>query len=767
MSLYSAVSPNRGLVAVYSQPKDKSSQRLVIKCYDASVSVGSLKFTLSANLKKGSDDEQEQQGQVGKLLFSSNECLLASYSTPLSDKILVFDLNRGVHSQTIDLSSSSNNKSGSTSNAYGDLCAFTARENLIYALYKKQNKTIVVVYDIRKEGKVVAKIKCGSCEDDSVSGGSGNGWLDIAVHPNTEKGLIAVCIGKKLKIFKVADGSSPGKFKIKSNADSSSGECEYNSVLQFSPDGMYIVASPPNGNGAHIFSMKNWSKVGMVNNSNVANDISNIHVHAAPQGRYYCAIVSNHKSKVSLVEIGGSSSGKSNNNKNAVMEAFATIALPSSSTTTSNSTTIINEAFFASGNQGGFEVVLAELKPRGMNNFDVSMVQVPFKDESNQLLSGDLYPKPSSSSSSFAQEKGQSSITTDADAADGTVTTKKRKASQPSSNVVLGPGESGGEAMIVTDQTVMKRPKVIDNDNDDSTKNNNNNNKSNSNDGDVNVSDDDFALEQDDEAEQEETIAQRLALLSSAAMKRPKVIDNDNDDSTKNNNNNNKSNSNDGDVNVSDDDFALEQDDEAEQEETIAQRLALLSSELDRDTEDEEELLKIQSQMTDASSSSSRSNAGTKFMIKSATSDSLAILLQQSLSANDDTQLEVALQVSDKRVIENSILGLVHESDGNSGNDADVDTDASGEMIIMLLTKLVTRIARKPSRAQRLSFWIRTVLVALLSKAGSSSAVPMGKTEREIASRLGPLRNMLSERVESLPELLKLEGRLSLLSTKL
>jgi len=708
MSLYSAVSPNRGLVAVYSQPKDKSSsnssnnfnskQRLVIKCYDASVSVGSLKFTLSANLKKGSDDEQEQQGQVGKLLFSSNECLLASYSTPLSDKILVFDLNRGVHSQTIDLSSSSNNKSGSTSNAYGDLCAFTARENLIYALYKKQNKTIVVVYDIRKEGKVVAKIKCGSCEDDSVSGGSGNGWLDIAVHPNTEKGLIAVCIGKKLKIFKVADGSSPGKFKIKSNADSSSGECEYNSVLQFSPDGMYIVASPPNGNGAHIFSMKNWSKVGMVNNSNVANDISNIHVHAAPQGRYYCAIVSNHKSKVSLVEIGVSSSGKSNNNKNAVMEAFATIALPSSSTTTSNSTTIINEAFFASGNQGGFEVVLAELKPRGMNNFDVSMVQVPFKDESNQLLSGDLYPKPSSSSSSFAQEKGQSSITTDADAADGTVTTKKRKASQPSSNVVLGPGESGGEAMIVTDQTVMKRPKVIDND--------------------------------------------------------------DNNDSTQNN-------SNDGGVNVSDDDFALEQDDEAEQEETIAQRLALLSSELDRDTEDEEELLKIQSQMTDASSSSSRSNAGTKFMIKNATSDSLAILLQQSLSANDDTQLEVALQVSDKRVIENSILGLVHESDGNSGNDADVDTDASGEMIIMLLTKLVTRIARKPSRAQRLSFWIRTVLVALLSKAGSSSTVPMGKTEREIASRLGPLRNMLSERVESLPELLKLEGRLSLLSTKL
>ena len=88
------------------------------------------------------------------------------------------------------------------------------------------------------------------------------------------------------------------------------------------------------------------------------------------------------------------------------------------------------------------------------------------------------------------------------------------------------------------------------------------------------------------------------------------------------------------------------------------------------------------------------------------------------------------------------------------------------EIVIILLTKLVTRISRRPSRAQRLSFWIRTVLVVLISKVGSNS-VSMGKAEREIASRLGPLRNMLSERVESLPELLRLEGRLSILSTQL
>merc|ERR1711976_1114491 len=150
-----------------------------------------------------------------------------------------------------------------------------------------------------------------------------------------------------------------------------------------------------------------------------------------------------------------------------------------------------------------------------------------------------------------------------------------------------------------------------------------------------------------------------------------------------------------------------------------------------------------------------QSDASNKFIVKNATSDSLSILLRQSLVSNDDTQLEVALQVSDQRVIENSIFGLANEHTE--------EIDGKSEIIIMLLTKLVTRLSRKPSRADRLAFWIRTVLVALISKISSSSG-SMGKTEKEITSRLGPLRNMLDERVESLPELLRLEGRLSLLS---
>ena len=139
------------------------------------------------------------------------------------------------------------------------------------------------------------------------------------------------------------------------------------------------------------------------------------------------------------------------------------------------------------------------------------------------------------------------------------------------------------------------------------------------------------------------------------------------------------------------------------------------------------------------------------------------ILLRQALLANDDSQLEVALQVSDKRVIENSIMEL--SRGGNDSGSSTAEDGGSGEVIV------VTRISRKLARAQQLSFWIRTVLVALLSSSNSNSTFnsedgdgfSMGKAERDIASRLAPLRSMLSERVESLPALLQLEGRLGLI----
>ncbi len=614
MTLISAVSPNKGLVAIHSEPKDShnnnnTNTRLLIKCYDSSVSLGTLKFTLSASLK----DELSINSQIQNLHFTSNECLLANLS---NGHVLIFDLNRGVHSQTIDVKG----------NTDGEVCDVTGKDNLIYCLIKKEGKTVVFVHDVQQDGKIVKKIKSGSCDDDDR--------LGLAIH---NQDMVAVCIGKKIKVINKT-GETVSKCKIKSNDEGKASFGENKTCcLHFSCDGMVLLASTPTS--VYLFVVSNGKSIGVFRSS----DVSSINFHSDGD-KSIAAIVSN-KSKVSLLEIGLSSKKKNSN-----IEPFATITLP---TQTTENRTIMNDAFFLSGKKGASDIILLELTPRGINNFDVGMTKVSYRNDSSQLQNGELYPE---SSNAKINDEGKSVDTENV---------KKRKA--PSTNVVLGPGESGGEAMTVTDQTAMKRLKT-------------------------NGEDDD----EDDE---------------------------------------------------SGDDFELEEGDE--EEETIAQRLALLSSELDRDTEDEEEMLKIQN-----------GSSSNKFLAKTATSDSLAILLRQSLMANDDTQLEVALQVTDKRVIENSIFGLASDiSDEN-------DDEAKGEIIIMLLTKLVTRLSRKPSRAQRLAFWIRTVLVALISKIGSSS-VEMGKAEREIASRLGPLRNLLSERVESLPELLRLEGRLSLLNSQL
>ena len=261
---------------------------------------------------------------------------------------------------------------------------------------------MVVIHDIRKEGKVIHKVKCGSCEE--------NDGLRLAVHPNAEKGLMAVWIGKKVKIVQIQTGKSPGKFKVKSNdggntyrhaqsrlakhANIRTNEEERELPLLFSSDGNIVIAATPNG--AHIFSIKSWEKVGTVD----ATDISGVHLHSH-QGKLVGAIVSNHGTKVSVVEI----HTLSNQKKNVKIKPTSTITLPSSASKSASKSKsnddaahhskIIKEAFFAAGGLGASEVHLLELTPRGMNrtNADVDMVQVHYRDyESNQFQSGELYP---------------------------------------------------------------------------------------------------------------------------------------------------------------------------------------------------------------------------------------------------------------------------------------------------------------------------------------------------------------------------------------
>jgi len=580
-----AVSPDKSILAVYNNAQASSSSKILIKCYDAKVSLGTLKFTLSANNEKGSST-------INRIAFASSQFLVASTE---EGSMLVFDLHRGVLSQTVEVSSSQ-----------GKVACIATHNDRLYALSNKDGKTLVLVYDLSQNAKIIKKIKTGSCDQDEPLA------IDVA-SGDSDSTLVAVRLGKKIKLVDSNNGSVLGKFKIKT----SDSEAVDSPFVRLSPDAKFLVAN--SSNNLYYFAIDGNGECNSLGTSALPN-INSADIFVDDESSRYVVSVTD-QSTASLLSIKAAGGKKTN------VKPFAFLSQP-----VPKDNTVI-DAFFSSE-----EVVMVELTTKGFQNVSVDLARLSWNG-----ASGNVYP---------VEEVKENE--------DDTSPSKKRKANNKS--VVIGPGESGGEALTVTDST--KRTK----------------------------------------------------------------IDHDGDDSAD-----------------EEDEFVLEDDDDEEGENTIGQRLALLSSELDRD-DDEEDLLKFQ-RSTAASGS---------FVAKAATSDSLVILLRQALLANDDAQLEVALQVSDKKVIENSIMAL-SSGEGNSDDESD-----NGEVIVMLLTKLVTRLSRKPARAQQLSFWIRTVLVALISSSNDGT-MKMGKAEKDIASRLAPLRSLLSERVESLPALLRLEGRLGLL----
>jgi U3 small nucleolar RNA-associated protein 5 len=158
-------------------------------------------------------------------------------------------------------------------------------------------------------------------------------------------------------------------------------------------------------------------------------------------------------------------------------------------------------------------------------------------------------------------------------------------------------------------------------------------------------------------------------------------------------------------------------DDDDDDNPTIAQRLDQLQQLLQQeDMEDEptEEALE-----------------SSTFQPKKATTESLSHLLQQALASLDDAMLELALTVRDNKVRQESIEAL------------------SNDEATLFLNQLTSRLAKKPNRASALVPWIQSLLLS-------------GKITT--SAPLIPLRNLVQERVEVFPQLLQLEGRLSLLS---
>mmetsp|Transcript_58780 Transcript_58780/g.124805 ORF Transcript_58780/g.124805 Transcript_58780/m.124805 type:complete len:295 (+) Transcript_58780:34-918(+) len=178
----------------------------------------------------------------------------------------------------------------------------------------------------------------------------------------------------------------------------------------------------------------------------------------------------------------------------------------------------------------------------------------------------------------------------------------------------------------------------------------------------------------------------------------------------------------------------------------------------------------------EASKGRSKSKGRNIRKLKSATSATVTALLTQALSSNDPWQLNAALQVTDRRVVEGTVRAL-RELDAGRDEEEDDDGSATTKYVPALMAHLVRRMARKPSLATSLGVWVRAVLAAtagsvqrtLGARGNASSAEEerMAREGRELAAKLGPLRNFLNERVESFPQLLRLEGRLALLGEEL
>jgi hypothetical protein len=157
---------------------------------------------------------------------------------------------------------------------------------------------------------------------------------------------------------------------------------------------------------------------------------------------------------------------------------------------------------------------------------------------------------------------------------------------------------------------------------------------------------------------------------------------------------------------------------------TIAERLQMLKEALDEDDdalEGEEDGDGVDFVAADKTTVS--------FQPKQATTESLKELLSQALQSSDDHLLELALMVQDVKIIATTLKEM------------------DGELLVILLGKLTSRLASTPLRAESLSVWISHCL-----KRGTFNP-----------EHLAVLRNLLYERIESFSDLLRLEGRLSMM----
>ncbi|KAI0203019.1 Dip2/Utp12 family-domain-containing protein [Astrocystis sublimbata] len=119
---------------------------------------------------------------------------------------------------------------------------------------------------------------------------------------------------------------------------------------------------------------------------------------------------------------------------------------------------------------------------------------------------------------------------------------------------------------------------------------------------------------------------------------------------------------------------------------------------------------------------------------------SMGNVLAQALRTDDSTILETCLSVTERTTIVNTIQRL--------------DSTLAG----ILLTKLASRMHRRPGRAGMLMVWVQSTLI---SHGGALAAQP------GLVKRLSELQRVLDERARGLNSLLALKGKLDLMNAQL
>ncbi|KAJ3305032.1 Hsp90 cochaperone shq1 [Kappamyces sp. JEL0829] len=125
---------------------------------------------------------------------------------------------------------------------------------------------------------------------------------------------------------------------------------------------------------------------------------------------------------------------------------------------------------------------------------------------------------------------------------------------------------------------------------------------------------------------------------------------------------------------------------------------------------------------------------------KQASQTSLQALLTQAIHSGDVQLLEKALAVSDRKIIHATIRKM------------------SSPHVLQLLDQLVVRLQKRPNRAGSLVEWIRA---SLLHHSGYLLSVP------HLTQRLGSLYRTLNARHDALTRLMRLSGRLDMISSQM